>query len=105
MVVVTHMIGVEDSLIDNMYHNFGHTPPQNDEVEATNIAEKLILEFWRLQNVQPLVCHDNVVRLASVGDHQEHTVGFVETENHHANRTTYSQYEGFATSSKKHDPG
>ena len=93
MVVVTHMIGVEDSLIDNMYHNFGHNPPQNVEVQVTNIAEKLIQEFWLLQNVQPLECH------------QVHTVGFFKTENHHANRTAYSQYAGFATSSKKHDPG
>ena len=105
MVVVTHMIGAEDSLIDNMYHSFGHIPPQNDEVEATNIAAKLMLEFWLLQNVQPLECHDNDVRLANVGDHQVHKEGFVETENHHANRTVYSRYEGSATSSKKHDPG
>ena len=105
MVVVTHMIGVEHSLIDNMYHNCKHTPPQKDEVKVTNIAEKLILVFWQLQNVHPKVYHGNVVRLARVGDHQEHTIGFVETENHHANRTAYTQYEGFVTSSKKHDPG
>ena len=101
MVGVTHMIGVEDSLIDNMYHNCRHTPPQKDEVEATNIAKKLILEFWQLQNVQPLVCHDNVLRLASVGDHQEDIVGFDKTENHKANRTNYSQYRGFALSRQR----
>ena len=87
------MIVVKDSVINNLYHNCEHTP-QNGEVEATNIVKKLSLEFYWLQNVQPLVCHDNVVRLAVVGDH----------ENHHANRTDYSHYEDFSIASKKHDP-
>ena len=69
MVVVSHKIGVKDSLIDNMYRYYEHTPQQVDEGEATNIAEKLILEFYELQNVQPVVCHRNVVRLVVVGDH------------------------------------
>ena len=73
------MIGVEDSLIDNMYHICEHTPQQNDEGEAANIVKKLILEFCVLQNVQPLVSHGSVVKLVVVGDHQEHTVGFVKT--------------------------
>ena len=65
---VSHKIGVEDSLIDNMYRSFEHTQ-RIDEGDATNIAEKLILKFCELQNVRPLVCHDNVVRLVVVGDH------------------------------------
>ena len=69
MVVVSHKIGVEDSLIDNMYRNYKHTPQRIDEDEATNIAEKLILKFCELQNVRPLVCHGNFVRLVVVGDH------------------------------------
>ena len=99
-----NMIGVEDSLIYNMYHNCEHTP-QNDEVEDTNIVEKLILEFCGIQNIQPLVRHGNVVRLAVVGDHQEHKIGFVERENHHANRIYCNHYERLFTASKKHDTG
>jgi hypothetical protein len=80
-----------------MYHNCEHTPQQNDEGEATNIVEKLIPEFCELQNVQPLVSHGNVVELVVVGDHQEHTIDFVEIENHHANRTSDSPAEGIST--------
>ena len=80
MVVVSHKIGVEDSWINYMYHNCKHTPQRIDEGEATNIVEKLILKFCELQNVQPLVCHGNVVRLVVMGDHQEHTIGFVQTK-------------------------
>ena len=69
VVVVSHKIGVEDSLIDNMYPNYGHTPQQNDEDEATNTAEKLILKFSELQNVRLLVCHGNIVRFIVMGDH------------------------------------
>ena len=86
------MIGVDDSLIDKMNHNLEHSLKQDDDVEATNIAKKLVLEFWGLQNVQSLVCPGNVVRYSIVEDHQEHTFGFVETQNHHANRTYYSHY-------------
>ena len=103
MVVVSHRIGDEDSLIDNIYHNFEDTQ-QNDEGEATNSVEKLILESCDLQN-QPLVSHGNVVKLVIVGDHQEHTIDFAETENHHANRTDDNHYEDFSTVIKKHDPG
>ena len=63
MVVVSHKIGVEDSWINYMYHNCKHTPQRIDEGEASNIAEKLILKFCKLQNVWSLVCHGNVVRL------------------------------------------
>ena len=105
MVVVIHKISVEDSFIDNMYHNCEHTPQQIDKGEGTNIAEKLILNFCELQNIQPLVCHCKVVRLVVVADDQEHTIGFVETETHHADRIDDSHYEGFSTTSKKHDPG
>ena len=69
MVVVSHKIGVEDSLNDNMYHNYEHTLQRIDEGAATNIAEKLILKFCELQNVWPFVCHGNVVRLVVVHDH------------------------------------
>ena len=69
MVVVSHKIGVEDSWINNMYHNCKHTPQRIDEGEATNIVEKLILKFCELQNVWPFVCHGNVVRLVAVEDH------------------------------------
>ena len=48
VVVVSHKIGVEDSLIDNMYRSCGHTPQRIDEGEASNIAEKLILKFCKL---------------------------------------------------------
>jgi hypothetical protein len=105
VVVVSHRVGDEDSLIDNIYHNSEHTPQQNDEGEATNSVEKLILESCELQNDQPLVSHGNVAKLVAVGDHQEHTINFVEIENHHANRTDNSHYEDFSTVSKKHDPG
>ena len=92
-------------MIDNIYHSSEHTPQQNDEGEATNSVEKLILESCELQNDQPLVSHGNVVKHVVVGDHQEHTIDFVETENHHANRIDDSHYEDFLTVSKKHDPG
>ena len=98
MVVVIHKISVEDSFIDNMYHNCEHTPQQIDEGEVTNIVEKLILKFCKVQNVQTLVCHGNVVRLVVVLDHHEHTIVFVKTENHHANRTDYSHHEQEARS-------
>ena len=68
MVAVSHKIGVDDSLIDNMYNNYGHTPQRIDEDEATNVAEKLILKFCELHNVRLLVCHGNGVRLVVVGD-------------------------------------
>ena len=97
MVVVSHRIGDEDSLIDNIYHSSEHTPQQNDEGEATNSAEKLNLESCELQNDQPLVSHGNVVKLVVVGDHQEHTIDFVKTENPHANRTDDSHYKDFST--------
>jgi hypothetical protein len=39
-VTITHMADVEDFLIDNMYHNYGHNPQQIDEVAAINIFER-----------------------------------------------------------------
>ena len=47
----------------------------------------------------------NVVKLVVVGDHEEHTIDFVKTENHHANRTNDSHYQDFSTMSKKHNLG
>ena len=88
-----------------IYHSSEHTPQQNDEGEATNTVEKLILESCKLQNDQPLASHANVVKLVVMVDHQEHTIDFVETKNHHANRIDDSHYEAFSTVIKKHDPG
>ena len=69
MVVTSHRDDDEAFLYDSMCHMYEHTPQQIDEEEATNIVKKLILKFCELQNVRPLVCHGNVVRLVVVGDH------------------------------------
>ena len=72
---------------------------------ATNSGEKLTRKSCGYRNILPLVYHGSVVRLADVEGHRGHTIDFVETINHHANKIDYSHCEGFSTTRKKHDLG
>ena len=62
VLVSVNIIDANDTLIDDMHHNYKCSHKQNDKVTTTiNNFQKLIQKTCRLQNVQLFGCHDNVV--------------------------------------------
>ena len=65
MVVTTHMVDVEESSIDNTYHNYKHNPQPNHEDGVTNSFEKLAPKSCRLQSAQLFGCQETIATLES----------------------------------------
>ena len=65
------MVKVEDTLTDNMHHNYKCSPQPSYGVATTNSFEKLIPKSCRFKIFQPLACHDSVVIFRVENDHQQ----------------------------------
>ena len=78
MVVATHMVDVDDSVIDNEHHKYECSPQQSYKVEAINICEKLIIKSCEHQNFQSLACHSSFVSIRVKMGQYEHTTSCLE---------------------------